>query len=151
MTRDKNYPLPFLCKWLYHVSCIKEKVEKCLLYLSALWLVNLLYGPLTQKLVWIKIFPHFFNPKITNNYLTNFISLSYCRLSNLVFFFSFGLHYDQCILQLGLKPKQNLTACTMNSAYKRYQNIKTRICIYYPKLTDLKIICRGRGTLKLSA
>ena len=79
----KNYPLPFLCKWLYHVSCIREKVEKCLLYLSALWLVNLLYGPLIQKFVWIKIFPHFFNPKITNNYLNNFISF-------FSFFSSFG-------------------------------------------------------------
>ena len=148
----KNYPLPFLCKWLYHVSCIREKVEKCLLYLSALWLVNLLYGPLIQKFVWIKIFPHFFNPKITKNYLTNFISqFILLVIKPCVFFFIWIYMYDPCILQLGLKPKQNLTACSMNSAYKRYQNIKTRICIYYPKLTDLKIICRGRGTLKLSA
>lgn len=108
MTRDKNYPLPFLCKWLYHVSCIKEKVEKCLLYLSALWLVNLLYGPLTQKLVWIKIFPHFFNPKITNNYLTNFISLSYCRLSNLVFFFHLDYIMTHAFCSWVLSPSRTL-------------------------------------------
>ena len=132
----KNYPLPFLCKWLYYVSCIKEEVEKYLLYLSALWLINLLYGPLTQKFVWIKIFPHFFNPKITKNYLTNFISQFILLVIKPCVFFFIWIYMTHAFCSWVLNPSRTLQCAPWTQLIK---DIKISKQEYGSNIQDLLI------------